>query len=95
MKAILLTQGRTAFSDEDLLKIIGSAERSLAAYQLCDGSRTQGDVADTAGINRGNFSRLAAKWEASGVLFRIGEEQNIRLLHVRTCSSDLHHKGKI
>lgn len=83
LSAILQTVGRAAFADDDeVLKIIGSSPRNLAAYKMCDGSRSQTAIAKAADINAGNFSRLVAKWEAAGILCKIGGPGDIKLLQV-------------
>jgi hypothetical protein len=49
------------------------AGRSLVAFNLCDGKTAQGDIANKAGIDAGNFSRMVSRWEKLGVVFRIGD----------------------
>jgi hypothetical protein len=81
LKALVQLVGRQAFPEDGLRELIGS-ERNQEAFNLCDGTRAQGAVAKTAGIDAGNFSRTVGRWLEAGIVFKIGEGPEARLLHV-------------
>jgi hypothetical protein len=82
---LIHVSGRAAFPEEKVRGIVmppGASAKQITAYNLCDGSRTQAQVARAAKINQGNFSRTMARWLAEGVLFRVGYGREARLLHL-------------
>ena len=83
LKAILKMTARMAFTEQELKEIVspGNAIRYWEAYNLCDGTRTQGQVASEMGIATSNFSNAVSRWESAGVLFRLQDENGIKLLH--------------
>jgi hypothetical protein len=85
LRILVHVSGRAAFPEEKLRGIVappGASAKQTAAYNLCDGSRTQAEVARAAKINQGNFSRTMARWVGEGVLFRVGNGREARLLHL-------------
>ena len=59
-----------------------AGEKQLRAYNLCDGSRTQADIAKELGLDPGNFSKTLTRWIDEGIVIRIGEKRESRPLHV-------------
>src|ERR1700682_5433512 len=60
LRAILGMTARQAIGVDDLLLAVapkGSGEAQMEAYNLCDGNRTQGQIAKEVGLDSGNFSR--------------------------------------
>lgn len=84
LRAILATVARQTFSTEDILKIMGSAagEKQRRAFNLCDGSRTQAEVAKELGLDQANFSKTLSRWIDAGIVIRVGEKRDARPLHV-------------
>jgi hypothetical protein len=84
LKCAVQVVGRIAMRPEQVGEIVmvSASARQLKAYNLCDGTKTQGEVAKAAGLDAGNFSRTASRWVESGVLFRIGSGKDARLLHL-------------
>jgi hypothetical protein len=84
LKCAVQVVGRIAMRPEQVGEIVmvNASAKQLKAYNLCDGTKTQGDVAKAAGLDAGNFSRTASRWVESGVLFRIGSGKDARLLHL-------------
>lgn len=84
LRAILATVARQTFPPDKILKIMGpnASERHFKAFNLCDGTRTQADVAKEAGLDSGNFSKSLGRWVDAGVVIRIGEGREVRPLHV-------------
>lgn len=74
--------GRIAFPPETLEKIVmqGSGEKQKEAYNLCDGTRKQADIAKEVGLDASNFRKTVKRWEREGVLVRIGDDGSPRLL---------------
>ena len=84
LKCAIQVVGRIAMRPEQVGEVVivkGNAKQ-LKAYNLCDGTRTQGEVAKAAGLDNGNFSRTAARWVESGVLFRTGSGKDAKVLHL-------------
>lgn len=84
LKCAMQVVGRIAMRPEQVGEILvrNASAKQIKAYNLCDGMKTQGDVAKAAGLDAGNFSRTAARWVKSGVLFRIGSGKEAKLLHL-------------
>lgn len=82
LRAILNVTARQTFSAATLAEIVGAGEKQHRAFNLCDGTRTQGEVAKAAKIEKGSFSRSVSRWEDSGIVIRLGEGRETKLLHV-------------
>ena len=83
LRAILSLSARQAFPVETLAEIVvgNGGKKQVEAFNLCDGSRTQGEVAKAAKLDQGNFSKTLARWITAGVMFKLGEGRETRLLH--------------
>jgi hypothetical protein len=81
LRCLLQVIGRAAIKEEDVRDVIGSGKQ-LKAFNLCDGSLSQAQIARKAKIERGNFSRNVTRWVENGVLFRIGGGNDATLLHI-------------
>jgi hypothetical protein len=85
LRALLHVTARGPLPPEKLREMVLGArggDRQLTAYNLCDGTRLQSEIADEAGLDKGSFSRSVARWMELGVLFRIGSGKGARLLHL-------------
>ena len=60
----------------------GAGPKQVRAYSLCDGTRSQTDIAKALTLVAGNFSRTVSRWIDSGIVFRLGEGREAKLLHV-------------
>jgi hypothetical protein len=77
--------GRSVMKPDEILKIVappGSPGKQLKAYNLCDGTRTQGQIIKELHLDSGNFSRKVTRWIGAGVLYSIESEGERQLLHV-------------
>ena len=84
LRAILQLTARQMFNEEELQKLISPKKHTkyLEAYNLCDGIRTQGEVADKMQLDSSNFSKVVGKWVSSGIAFRLGEGgKEVKILH--------------
>ena len=90
LRAILSMTARQAFPEVRLAQIVakGGGESQLLAYNMCDGEKSQGEIAKAASIDPGSFSRSVARWIEFGVLLRLGEGRDAKLLHVYPLSKD-------
>ncbi len=84
LRCAMQVVGRIAMRPEQIGEIVfvNANAKQLKAYNLCDGTRTQSEVAKAAGLDNGNFSRTAMRWVEGGVLFRVGSGRESRLLHL-------------
>lgn len=93
LRALVGLTGRAAFSEEDLLEIIGKkSNKLLVAYNLCDGTRTQQEIARESKLDPGNLSRSMGRWIDAGIVFRIEGEDKITILHVYPLSRGIGNK---
>jgi hypothetical protein len=74
--------GRIGIPPEKVREIVDTGKRQVKAYNLCDGTLSQSEIAKKAGLDQGNFSRVTARWIEHGVAFWIGEGKDSRLLHL-------------
>lgn len=95
LRAILATVARQTFPPSRILEIMGAAagEKQHRAFNLCDGSRTQGDIAKELGLDPGNFSKTLNRWIDEGIVIRVGENREARPLHVYPLPETLIRKG--
>lgn len=82
MECLIHVIGRAAIKPEEITKIVDTGENRIKAYNLCDGTLTQTQIAKKVGLDQGNFSRSVDRWVKSGIVFRFEEGNEIRLLHV-------------
>ena len=82
LRALLATSGRAAFSVEHIHSIVnpkGSGTKQIKAYNLADGTLSQGEIAKKLKLDPGNFSRTVSRWVESGIMFRLDDKV---LLHI-------------
>jgi hypothetical protein len=85
LRAVLSVTARVAFPPTKLAEIVlarGASTKQREAFNLCDGSRSQATIAKKLKLDGGNFSRTVARWIEEGVMFRLGDGRDARLLHV-------------
>lgn len=93
LRAILGVTARQTFPPDKLVEIVGSG-RQLQAFNMCDGTKGQGEVAKALRLDPGNFSRTVARWEEAGVIVRLGRGKEARLLHVYPLPANAAKKGR-
>lgn len=84
LRAILATVARETFAPARLVELIGATagEKQHRAYNLCDGTRTQAEIAKELGLDQSNFSKTLTRWVEDGIVVRVGEKREARPLHV-------------
>jgi hypothetical protein len=85
LRALLTVTGRAALPVEKLAGIVqsaGAGEKQLAAYNMCDGNRGQSEIAKALSLDAGNFSRTVGRWIDAGIVFRLGDGRDAKLMHV-------------
>jgi hypothetical protein len=86
LRALLSVTARQAVPPPKLSKMLApqgaKSKKQLRAYSLCDGTRTQAEVAKALKLDQGNFSRTVGRWIDTGVLFRLGSGRDAKLLHL-------------
>lgn len=90
LRAILSMTARQAIHEGRLAQIVakGGGESQLLAYNMCDGQKSQGEIAKAASIDPGSFSRSVARWIEAGIVLRLGEGRDATLLHVYPLSKE-------
>lgn len=81
-ESLLHVIGRVAIKVEEVHQIIGSKEKYVSAFNLCDGTLTLSKIAKKVGLDQGNLSRAVDRWVKNGIVFRYEEGNEVRLLHV-------------
>jgi hypothetical protein len=94
LRAILSMTARQALPVSRLSEIVlkgskGSDGKQLRAHNLCDGTRTQGEIAKVAKLDSASFSRTVARWVEAGALFCIGSGRDTKLLHAYPLPTEL------
>jgi len=65
LRGILSMTARIAIPPKELPDILmpkGGTEAQLEAYNMCDGTRSQSEIARALNLDTGNFSRTVARW---------------------------------
>lgn len=96
LRCILQTVARQTFPEERLRDLVlpkNAGKNQLQAYNMCDGSKSQGEIAKALGLDAGNFSRTVGRWVEAGIVFRMPESklQHVYLLAEAAVGKD---KGK-
>lgn len=81
LRAVLSVTARQTFPPDKLAEMVGPTKQ-VKAFNLCDGSQSQTDIAKSLKLDSGNFSRTVARWVEEGIVFRLGEGRDAKLLHV-------------
>lgn len=92
LRAVLSVTARRTFPADKLLEIVGPPKQ-VKAFNMCDGSRGQTDVAKALKLDSGNFSRTVSRWVDAGIVFRLGEGREAKLLHVYPLNGEATKKG--
>lgn len=85
LMALLATTGRTAFtvtSVFDMVDPTGKSTKQIKGFNLADGTLTQAEIVKKVKIDSGNFSRAVSKWIDQGIMFRLGDGRDAKLLHI-------------
>lgn len=85
LRAILGVLARNALPPDVLASQVGvgsTKAKQLQAYNLCDGSLTQGEVAKMVGLDAGNFSRTLGRWTDEGLIVRTEINGQLRPVHL-------------
>jgi DNA-binding MarR family transcriptional regulator len=88
LRLIFTLLARQAMSPKDVRKAIGKSPKLVAAYNLCDGSATQGELAKQLKLDRGYFSRVIAGWIEAGIVYRVENGGKTCLLHLYPVRSE-------
>jgi DNA-binding MarR family transcriptional regulator len=82
LRAILSMTARQAFSVESMRDVVGTGEKQVRAFNMCDGSHSQGEISKALKIDPGNFSKTISRWIEAGILLRLGDGRDTKLLHI-------------
>jgi len=93
LRAILSILARQTFPPDKLGPLVGG-DKQQAAYNLCDGSRSQGEIAKQLGLDSGNFSKTVGRWIELGIIVRITEGKEARPLHIYPLPVSKSSKGE-
>jgi hypothetical protein len=94
LRCLMHILGRAAVPPEKVVELIGGGKRQVTAFNLCDGTLSQSEVAKKAGIDRGNFSRTFSRWVENGIAFTVGDGNDAKLLHIYPIPSSGEKKRK-
>lgn len=93
LRAIMSIVARQTFPPEELAQLVGK-DKQLIAYNLCDGSRTQTDVAKELALDGGNFSKTLSRWVELGIIIKVTEGKEQRPIHLYPLPASKTDKGK-
>lgn len=100
LRAILGVVARNTIPPDDLASQVGvgsTKSKQIEAYNLCDGSLTQGEIAKKTGLDPGNFSRTMNRWVDDGLVIRTetnGQMRPVHLYPIPTASAKKLVKGE-
>lgn len=98
LQGILSTLARQTFPPDKLYELVvpkSSAKVNAIAFNLCDGTRSQAEIADTSGIDKGNLSKRIQRWVDAGVVLKVPVGKTTYPLHVYPIPEHLFaEKGK-
>jgi len=82
LETLIHVIGRVAVPLDRVYDIVGNNAKQIKAFNLCDGTVTQLEIAKKCGIDPGNFNRAVNRWVENGVAFWLGSGKEARLLHI-------------
>jgi hypothetical protein len=82
LRILIQVVARAAMPLTTVQEIVGSGKKQVRAFNLCDGTISQIEIAKKIGIDSGNLSRTVTRWVEHGVAFWIGRGKEARLMHV-------------
>ncbi len=82
LRCLMHIIARPTISPEKVQEIVGTGPRQIKAYNLCDSYMTQIQISKKSHIDQGNLSNTINRWIESGIIFRIGKENDKRPLHI-------------
>jgi CRP-like cAMP-binding protein len=82
LECLIKVIGRVAITVDKVSEIVSASPKLIKAFNLCDGTATQLEIAKKCGLDPGNFNRAIGRWVANGVAFWIGSGKDARLLHI-------------
>jgi len=83
-----------AIPEEQISSVVGNSPKYLKAYNLCDGTKSQQEIAKQAKLDQGNLSKACARWIQNGVAFWMGEGKDARLVHIYPINSSPNKTAK-
>jgi hypothetical protein len=94
LECLIQVIGRVAIPIDRVYEIVGTNDKQIKAFNLCNGVVTQLEVAKKCGIDPGNFNRIITKWVENGVAFWIGSGKDARVMHIYSIPSITKKKSK-
>ena len=82
LECLIHVIGRVAIPESRVREIVGSGAKQIGAFNLADGTLSQGDIAKKVKIDTGNLSRTCTRWVEHGVAFWLGDSRDARLVHI-------------
>ena len=82
LECLIHVIGRMAIPMKQVSDVVGTSPKYLKAFNLCDGSKTQQEIAKKLKLDPGNLSKACARWVENGVAFSMGEGKDARLIHI-------------
>ena len=82
LQILVQVVARATVPPASVRKIVGTGKKQIKAFNLCDGTLNQTDIGRKSKIDSGNLSRTVARWVEQGVVFRLGEGKEAKILHI-------------
>ena len=96
LKMIMQLTARQTFSAREVAEHVcptKKSAKSLKAYNLCDGTKSQVEISKLCGIDKANFQKMIKRWELEGLVFRVSQGKERLPLHIFPISEKLLPKG--
>lgn len=82
LRAMMSLIARKTFPPDDLAEIVVTSDRQLDAFNMCDGTKSQSEIAKALGLDKGSFSRTMSRWIEEGVVIKVSTSDGDRPVHV-------------
>ena len=84
LRAMMSLLARQTFPPDRLAEIVTPVANSktFETFNLCDGTRTQTEIASLSKSDSGNLSRMIKRWIDEGIMIRVTDEGNSKPVHV-------------
>lgn len=92
LRAILATVARQTFPPSELVAMVAPRKgmlKQIQAFNMCDGTNTQSQIAKITKLDSGNLSKSIKRWIDLGIVVRVVEDKVEKPIHVYPISEDL------
>jgi hypothetical protein len=94
LKMLINITARSVFHEDTVKQLVApttASDKYFIAYNLCDGTRSQAEIARMAGLDAHNLSKAINRWIQHGIMYKVGSAES-KPLHIYPLASNVRKK---